>query len=127
MGWFETHGHSVKKPAATVCALDPEPVHRWDQPDDPRDPSERHLRRRLVVDPHMPGLTGFGLCLDFVDLGAGLDLSPNFPTQCLGSPDQFLCSGAPQATARGKKRNGLEDIGLACSVRAVDRNRARIG
>ena len=62
----KAHRHAVEKPAAPLRPLDPQPVHRGDEPQHPRDPAKRKLCRGLAVDAQLPRGPGLGQDLDLV-------------------------------------------------------------
>jgi len=122
----KAHRHPVEKPPAPLGPLDPEPVHRRDQPEQPGDPAKRQLRGGLAVDPHLPRRTFIRDDLDLVDTGQRVQEAGDLPAEGVRPPRHVLRRRAPQAPPRRQERHRLDQVGLARAIGPKDRHGPRI-
>ena len=62
----EAQRHAIQKPPSSLGPLQPESIHRRDQPQHTRQSGQRNLRSSFAVDPGGPWLPRFGTQFDSV-------------------------------------------------------------
>ena len=122
----ERQRQPIQKAAATLGRLDPQPVHRRDQPKDAHHTTKLGLRGGLSVDPDLARLGRFGPGLQLMRGGKPLYCHGNLPAKRFRPSGQIIGSGAAQAPARGQKGHRLQHVGLARAVRPDQRHGAAV-
>ena len=122
----EAERDPVQKPPPPLGTLDPQPVHRRNQPDHSGDATQCNLTGAFVVNLHLPGIAALRGGLHLVGLSGGLQDPAQLPTERLGLARHVGSRSPPQSASRRKQRHRLQDIGLASAIVAMDGHGPRI-
>ena len=120
MTGIEAVKNAIKKRPAATGALKEQAVHLRGQPNQAKDgrkvgrPGAAHVNPDLAA---LPGASGSEAGADLVDPIATIDRCGNGPALCRPVASDFVETRPPEAAARAKQRQSLQQIGLAGAVR----------
>ena len=127
MAGLEAQRDAVEEPPPPLGALDPQPVHRRHQPEQPGDPPERQSAapacRRSGSRAAAPGGASSSTSWVWCRLSS---TASSFQPSAPGPAGDLVRRRPPQPAARRKQRHRLEDIGLAGPVRPPERHRPAV-